>query len=176
MSTTKLTKLALAVGSMAIAAGAMATDSGSGSINVTASIAPECAVGNTTAMLFGSMTMLSATGARTTSSRTSIGGTFDTICTNGTSTPKLRFTSPNAAGNSFRLVGADGSTYIRYTLEESGRGNAISPGNDATFTGLAADGSTKSLQIIGTITADAKHGKSVQTYSDTIYITSSYTP
>ena len=175
MTTTNMTKLVLAMGAMAVAAGAMAVDSGSGSLSVSASIAPECAVGNTTSMLFGPITMLSANGSRSESRRTSIGGTFDAICTNGTSAPKLRFTSANTAGNNFRLVGADGSTYINYTLDESG-GNSISHGNDAAFTGLVADGSTKSLQIVGTILPEAKHGKFAQAYSDTIYITSSYSP
>ncbi len=176
MNTTKMTKLALAIGAMVVATVTMATDSGSGSMTVSASIAPECAVGNTTSIEFGDMTMLSARGAPTTAHRTSIGGTFDVICTNGTSEPKLRFTSPNADGNNFRLMGSDGSTYITYNLAESGTGVALIPGNDAAFTGLVADGTTKSLQIIGTVPSHSKQGKRVQAYSDTITITSSYTP
>jgi spore coat protein U-like protein len=176
MNTTKLIKMMIVIGAVVIAGRALAADSGSGTIGVTASIAPECAVGNTTELYFGAMTMLSANGARTTAARTSIGGTFDTICTNGTSTPKLRFTSSNAGGSNFRLVGADGSTYIHYTLAESSSGTEINPGSDAAFAGLIADGSTKSLRVVGTVSADAKHGKAAQTYSDTITITSSYTP
>jgi spore coat protein U-like protein len=176
MNTTKITQLALAIGAMAIASAAMAADSGSGTIAVSASIAPECAVGNTTAMEFGDMTMLTAGGAQTTANRRSIGGTFDVICTNGTSAPKLRFTSPNADGTHFRLLGADGSTYIIYSLAESGGGVAVTPGNDAPFAGLVADGTTKSLQVVGTVASIDKHTKRVQNYSDTITVTSSYTP
>lgn len=171
---TKLTKLTLALGAMVMAGAAIASDSGSGSMSVAAYIMPECAVGNTTSLNFSAVSMLTAEGGRSEANRTSTGGTFDVICTNGTTAPKLRFSSANAAGSNFRLVGVDGSSYIVYNLSESGGRNAIMSGNDAAFTGLTADGSTKSLQIVGTIAASARYGKAAQYYSDTITITSSY--
>ncbi len=178
MKTTKLTKLgklALAMGSLMLAGGAMAADSGSGSVAASAHIDPECAVGNTTALDFSAMTMLTAAGAQATGNNSSTGGTFDAICTNGTNAPKLRFTSANSTGTDFRLVGADTTSFIVYTLAESG-GTAIAHGSDAGFTGLAADGTTKSLRVVGTVTAAARNAKAVQLYADTITITSSYTP
>lgn len=177
MNTTKMSKLALAIGTLAIATGAMAVDSGVATLAVTASIAPECAVGNTTAMEFGDMTMLTARGEQTTSSNRSIGGTFDAICTNGTNAPSIRFTSSNSAGPNFRLLGADGTSFIVYSLTETtSSGVAITPGNNSAFTGFAADGTIKSLKIVAMITAAAKQTKRVQNYSDTITITTSYTP
>ena len=177
MTTTKFSKLALAISAMAIATGAMAVDSGSGTMAISASVAPECAIGNTTAMQFGDMTMLTAKGEQTKSSNRSIGGTFDAICTNGTTAPKVRFTSPTTVGSNFRLLGADGTSFIDYSLTETTTsGVAIIPGTDAEFTGLVADGTVKSLKIVAMITAGAKHEKRVQNYSDTITITTSYTP
>lgn len=175
MKTTKLGKLALAMGSLMLVGGAMAADSGTGSVVASAQINPECAVGNATALDFSALTMLTAAGAQVSASSTSSGGTFDAICTNGTNSPKLRFTSANSAGSDFRLLGADATTFISYTLAESG-GTAISHGSDAAFTGLAADGTTKSLRVVGTVTAAAKSAKLIQLYADTITITSSYTP
>jgi spore coat protein U-like protein len=171
-----MTKLALAIGALAMAGGAMATDSGTGTMGVTGSIAPECAVGNAAAMTFGALTMLTTAGAQSAASNSSSGGTFSAICTNGTSTPKLRFTSLNTGTSDFRLVGADTTSHIVYTLAVSGGGAAITYGTDAAFAGLTADGTTKSLAIVGTIAAAAKNAKLVQAYTDTITVTSSYTP
>ncbi|MES2942851.1 MAG: hypothetical protein V4772_08285 [Pseudomonadota bacterium] len=172
----KMTKLAVAISAVLMVGGAMATDSGSGTMAVSGSIAAECAVGNTAAMTFGALTMLTTAGAQSAASNSSSGGTFDAICTNGTSTPKLRFTSLNTGTADFRLVGADTTSYIVYTLAVSGGGAAITYGTDAAFAGLTADGTTKSLAIVGTIAAAAKNAKAIQAYTDTITITSSYTP
>jgi spore coat protein U-like protein len=173
MMKTKFNKMAFALAAALLSAGAFATDSGSATMGVTASIADECSVGNTVILDFGQLSMLS-NGAQSSSASISVsGGTFDAICTNGTTTPKLKFASANTSGTDFRLKGADGSTYIVYTLAESG-GTAIAYDTAAAFTGFSADGTTKSLAITSSIAATEKAGKAKQAYSDTITITSTY--
>jgi spore coat protein U-like protein len=170
---TKFNKLAAAVTVALLSASAFATDSGSGTMSVTASIVDECSVGNIATLAFGQLSMLSNGAPSAAASASVSGGTFDAICTAGTTTPKLKFSSANTSGSDFRLVGADGTTYMVYTLAESG-GTAIAYGTPASFTGFSADGSTKSLAIVGSIAASEKSGKAKQAYSDTITITSTY--
>lgn len=172
--TTKFNKLAIAVAAALLSASAFATDSGSADMGVTASIGEECSIGNTVTLDFGTLSMLSNGGTSSAASTSTGGGTFDAICTSGTTTPKLKFTSANAGStSSFRLVGADTTTFITYTLAESG-GTAIAYDTAAAFTGFSADGSTKNLAITGSIAAADKSGKAMQAYSDTITITSTY--
>lgn len=167
-------KIAAASAAGLLLGNAWAADSGTGTMAVTASIADECSVGNAAALAFGQLTMLSG-GSTSGDASTSSGGTFDVICTNGTSTPKLRFTSANVGlGTDFRLVGADGTTFITYTLKESNGSTAIVYNSDAAFNGLTADGASKSLRIIGSIAAAEKSGKPKQAYTDTITITTSF--
>lgn len=172
---TTMNKLALAMGALMMTNGAMAADSGSTTMGVTASIVDACALGNTVALAFGELTMLTNTAQSPTASDSSGGGTFDAICTKNTlNTPKLKFTSANTEGtNSFRLVGADNTSYIVYTLATVG-GTAIAHATDAAFNGFNADGVVKNLTIKGSITGAEKAGKKVQAYSDTITIQASY--
>jgi spore coat protein U-like protein len=170
---TKFNKIAVAMAAALLSAGAIATDSGNATMGVTASIADECSVGNTVTLDFGQLSMLS-NGAQSSSASDSVsGGTFDAICTNGTTTPKLKFASANTSGTNFRLKGADGTTHIVYTLAESG-GTAIVHNTAAAFTDFSANGITQPLTITGSIAATEKAGKAKQAYTDTITITSSY--
>jgi spore coat protein U-like protein len=177
-----MNKLALAIGAMVVATGAMATtatDSGSTTMGANAAIVDACSVGNIVALQFGNLTMLTGAGAQSASpSNSTSGGSFDAICTNNSSnTPKLRFTSANVPGtgtSTFRLIGAtDATQFIVYTLKESG-GAAIAYNTDAAFTDFVADGAVKPLAIAGSIAVVDKAGKKVQSYSDTITIQSSY--
>lgn len=172
---TKISKFAIAIAAAMLCAGAFAapTASGSGTMGVTASIGDECSVGSAVVLGFGQLAMLANGATSTVASASQSGGTFDAICTNGTSTPQLKFSSANTSGTDFRLVGADTTTYIVYTLAESG-GTAIAYNTAAGFTGFSADGSAKSLAIVGAIAASEKTGKAKQAYSDTITITSTY--
>jgi spore coat protein U-like protein len=169
----RFSKLAAACAATLLSVGAFATDSGSGTMGVTASIAEECSVGNSVTLDFGQLSVLSNGAPSAAASASISGGSFDAICTSGTTTPKLKFSSANSSSTDFRLVGADGTTYMVYTLAESG-GTAISYNTAGSFTGLVADGSTKSLIIVGSIAASEKTGKAKQAYSDTITITSTY--
>lgn len=170
----KMNKLSLGLAAAVLCGAAGATDSGSATMDVTAAITDECSVGQTVALAFGNLSVLSNGSQSSTASESTGGGTFKAICTNGTSLPKLKFTSANAgATTSFRLVGADGLTHIVYTLAESG-GTAIAYNTAAAFTGFEADGTEDSLAIKGSIAASEKNAKLKQAYTDTITITSTY--
>ena len=170
---TRFNKLAAACATALLSAGAFATDSGSATMGVTASIEEQCSIGNTAALEFGVLSMLDAGAVSSAASDSTGGGTFDAICTSGTTTPKLKFTSANTSGTDFRLLGDVDGAFIVYTLAESG-GTAIGYDSPASFTGFAADGATKNLAITGSIAASEKQGKAKQSYSDTITITSTY--
>lgn len=171
---TKMNKLALAIGALVMAGGAMAGASGTAPIGVNAVIVNECSVGNVLPLAFGTLSMLNNGAQSATASDSTGGGTFDAICTDAAPTPKLKFTSANTgATTDFRLVGADTSTFIVYTLKESG-GPAITLATDAAFTAFSADGMTKNLAIAGSIAFGDKAAKKAQAYSDTITITSSF--
>lgn len=169
-----MNKLALAIGAMVVAAGAMAADSGSGTMGGTAAIIDECSVGTFATLTFGNLAMLTTGAQSGTPSASTGGGTFNAICTNNpANTPMLRFTSANTGTSNFRLVGDDGNTYIIYTLATAAD-VAIAYDTDAAFGGFTADGAVKNLTIKGSIAAVAKAAKKVQAYSDTITIQSSY--
>jgi len=174
---TTMNKLALAIGALVMAGGAMAAGSESGTMGTSAAILNECSVGNFSPLAFGTLAMLSNGAQSSADSASTGGGTFDAICTNGAPTPKLKFTSANTGTGTinFQLIGTDGSLIV-YTLKESSTGGtaAIVYGTDAAFTGFTATGTTKSLSIAGSITAEQKKAKKVQPYSDTITITSSF--
>lgn len=173
-----MNKLALVIGTMVMASGAWATESGFGTMGTTASIEAACAVGSAVAMDFGPLAMLTGAAAQSTViSMKLTGGTFDAICTNGTTAPKLQFTSANAGVTStFRLVGATNGAFIAYVLKDGTDTDTIAYNTAAAFAGLTADGATKSLALIGRILPGEKNGKLVQAYGDTITITSSFTP
>jgi spore coat protein U-like protein len=168
--TSKMTKLMIVLGAMTVAGSAMAQ---SATMSTSASIASECSVGNMVALGFGDIQMLTEGAPSSTASESTGGGTFDAICTNGTPGPKFKFTSANTWFNDYRLIGADGTTFLNYTLTTSGN-TAITYGTPTTFGGFAANGTTQSLRIKGSIAAADKLGKLVQQYSDTITVTASF--
>lgn len=171
---TTMNKLALAMSALVMAGGAVAADSGSATMGVSATIVNECSVGNTVALAFGNLAMLTGAAQSSGASASTGGGTFSAICTsNAANTPALRFTSANTGTSDFRLVGADGTSFIAYTLATSGSVD-IAHSTDAAFTDFEADGTVKALRIQGSISAAEKAGKKVQAYSDTITIQSSY--
>lgn len=172
--TTKMTKLMLALGAMTVAGAAIAAGE-SATIGTSASVVSECAVGNTVPLQFGSLQMLTSAAPSTSASESTGGGTFDAICTNGTPSPKFKFTSVNTWFNDYRLKGADGTTYITYSLATSGN-TTIVYGTPVAFSGFEANGSVATLRIKGAIAAADKLGKLVQEYSDTITVTASFTP
>jgi len=178
---TKMTKLALALGAMVFASGAIfaETVSGAGSMAASATIAMECSVDTAAAIAITgpNMNMLSA-GAR---SATNAVGTanFSAICTNGTTTPKFAYTSTLGSG-SFQLKGADTTTMMAYSLHQDTTGTLTGVTYNSSiahpdFT-APATGAAQNLALAIKIAPAAKDGKLVQVYSDTIVITSSFTP
>ena len=174
-----MTKLMLAFSAMIVTGAALAAPiNGTTTMAVTASINDECAVGNTAALAFGALAMLTPAGQPSTSPSASVsGGTFDAICTFGTNPPTLKFDSANTVAGAFLLKGVvDATATIVYTLTNNNGNAAVSHGTAAAFTGFSSDGTTKSLKINGSIAAAAKAGKPGQTYTDTITITAAFTP
>ncbi len=175
----RMTKLMMAIGAMAVAGGAVAVND-SATFTVGASVANECVVGNTTNMTFGALSMLDTTTGGRTTADTLATATFDATCTNGTPSPTLKFASTNGGGSAFKMkTGAGGANeLIAYdlTVGTSATGTAIAHNAAAAFTGFDADGIVKSLTVAGNITAAAKVNAKVGTYADTVTITVGYTP
>lgn len=170
----KTLAIALAAALATGAAGAAPTASGSGTLAVTATIANECAVGQNAELAFGTLSMLTGTAPSTTDSTGT--GKIDAICTSGAPNPQFKYTSANTGGTDFRLVGTDTTTYIVYTLYESSdsTANPVTAGSYMTHPGFTADGTTKTLDVSGRISAAERSGKAVQGYTDTITITTAF--
>lgn len=160
------------------AAHAGQTDSNTGSLAVSATISPECAVAQKTAISITKLTMLDTSNAKPDTTTDDVkAGALYAICTNGTQTPQFRFQSANAA-SAFKMLGDDATTTIDYTLWEgtTGSGTSIGANSDAAFSGFTADGTQQTLNLSIRVAASAKNGKPIQGYSDTITITTSYGP
>lgn len=173
---TKMKKLALALGAMALAGGAMA-DNDNATFIASANIASECVVGNTSAMAFGALTMLDASsGGRSADDNTKT-ATFDATCTNGTLLPTLKFVSTNGGGSAFKMKHGTAADLITYTLYEgtTDSGTSIADATAAAYTGLTADGAVKNLSVTGKVAAVDKNGKPIGAYSDTVTITVGFT-
>jgi len=168
----KLNKLVLAIGVLVAAGGTMAATDGS-TMEVTASVAAACSVGNGGTMALGTIAMISADGTRATTD-TSITATFPAICTTGTPAPTFTYASANASATSFRLKGSTTATeFITYSLFPStdSSGTEIASGTPVAYTGFVIDGSSKALPLSAKILAASKTGQLVQAYTDTITIT-----
>lgn len=170
---TKLNKLALALGAMVMTGGAMAATT----FDASASIASECLVATTSAMTFGVLPMLDLAQAdRRSVADKPATATFDAICTVGTGSPTLTFTS--ASNTAFLLT--NGTDTIAYALHEGTNavtGTAIAYNTPAAFTGFdSATGAVAHLSLTGVVTAGAKNGKSKGAYSDTLTVTVAFTP
>lgn len=172
MKNVKYGKLAIVLAVMASGA-ASATDSGSGTLGVSAAITPECNVVQNTAIDFHNLSML--TGVAPTSTDSTGVGSIDAICTNGTGAPTFRYTSANGA---FQLKGGTTPTeVIAYALYQTAdaSGTAVTYGTDVTHPDFTADGTAKTLSLSARIVPGDKNGKSVQAYSDTITVTTAFT-
>jgi len=176
MKNTKLNKVAAALAATLAAGAAFAaqTDSGTGTLAVNATISAQCAVGQHTAIDFGTLAMLSGTGQNTSDSTGA--GAIDAICTNGAPTPQFRYSSANTSGTDFRLVGADATTYIGYSLYQSADSTTapVTYNTDAAHPAFTATGASEVLDMSARILAADRNGKPMQTYSDTITITTSF--
>jgi spore coat protein U-like protein len=176
MKNTKMSKLALAIGTVVMAGGVMAANT----LDATASITGQCVVSTTQGMAFGGLTMLDATTGRLSTAKNNATATFDATCTNGGSAPTLKFTSTNGGGSAFGMLNQTtlATDVIAYTLFEgaSDSGTSIAHAIDAAFTGFDADGTVKSLSVTGKVLPTDKNGKPIAMYSDTVTITATFVP
>jgi spore coat protein U-like protein len=173
MKNVKFIKAAMALAVVVISGAAQATDSGSGQLNVSASIAPECTVAQNVAINFSNLRMLN--GAAQSSTDDIANGSVNAICTNGTPSPQFRYTSAN---NAFQLKGgSDASQLISYSLyqNDTATGSPVSYNTDVAHPDFVADGTVKMLNLSARIIPADKNGKPVQAYSDTITVTTSFT-
>ena len=178
---TKLNKLALAIGALAMVSGAWAANDTS-TMAGTASVAAECAVGNGGTLAFGTLEMLNLETAAQTTVDTLGVSSFAAICTNGTTAPKFAYSSANKATNDFRLKGATTATeFITYTLYSSADSSTAPITGDTALAyggavAFVADGTSKTLAVSAKILAADKATKLVQAYTDIVTITASWTP
>jgi hypothetical protein len=173
MKNVKFNKVAMAVAVVAMSGAAHATDSGSGQLNVSATIAPECTVAQNVAINFSNLNMLN--GAAQSSSDDVATGSVNAICTSGTPSPQFRYTSANTA---FQLKGGtDATQLIAYSLyqNDTATGTAVTYNTDVAHPDFTADGTVKVLNLSARILPTDKNGKTVQAYSDTITVTTSFT-
>lgn len=170
-----MNKFALAIAAIAVAGPALAVNDDA-TFGVSATIASECVVGNTTNMAFGDLAMLSSATAGLSTGRNNATATFDAACTNGTGAPTLQFASANGGGTAFSLKNA-GADLIAYTLYEGATdaGTPVAHNAAAAFTGFTADGAVKSLSVTGQVLAADKNGKPKGAYADTVTITVGFT-
>jgi spore coat protein U-like protein len=176
MNDVKFTKLAAVLGALVVAGSACAADSGTGTVGVSASIAPECAVAQNTAINFATLSMLDSVNAAPSNADSVQAGAVNAICTTGTPLPTFRYTSANGLANAFRMVGIDTTTFIPYTLHQDGTASlgAVTYDTAAAHPDFVADGTTNVLPVSARVLAADKAGKAMQTYSDTITITTSF--
>ena len=179
MINTKMSKLALAIGALVMAGGAWAvppTPAGDTStIGVTATIAAACSVGDST-LAFGNLKMISDFGTQPVEWDTAV-NSFLAICTKGTTLPKFSYVSANDAAGVFQLKGVTTATeLIAYTLHQDASATLppVSASTPIAHPAFIADGQSRGLVLTAKILSSAKAGKSVQSYSDTITVTSSF--
>lgn len=172
MKNVRLSGVALSIVA-ALASGAASAGTNS-TMAVSAAIAAECAVTQNLPIAFGNLTMLN--GALQSTADSVRTGSFNAICTNGTGNPQFKYTSANGSGGAFRLVGADTTTFITYTVHQDGTAAASAVGYDTaeSYSGFTADGTSQTLSVSAKILAASKNGKKVQTYTDTITVTATF--
>lgn len=176
---TKMSKLALAIGAMAMTGGVWAVNDTS-TMGASATVVAECAVGNGSGIAFSTLEMLNLGTATQTTVDSTAGATFPAICTNGTTLPTFAYVSANAVTTDFRLKGAGvtANDYIAYTPypTSGGTGTAIVGAAAVAHPDFTANGVSQALALSAKILAADKATKLVQAYSDTITITASWTP
>jgi spore coat protein U-like protein len=177
MKNMNTSKLALAIAAIAIAGAAGAADSNTGTLAVSATVAAECAVAETAPLAFANLAMLNIATATQNVADSIAAGTVNAICTNGTTLPKFKYASANVLTGAFRLKGGTVATdFIAYTVHQDSTATlaAVAHSTLIAHPDFSADGTTKSLNLSAKIVPAEKNGKSVQAYTDTITITTSF--
>lgn len=173
---TKMSKLALAIGAMAIAGASMAaTDTAD--LAVGATVVNACAIGPGT-LAFGSALSLAVNANGTAGTTANVdadsGATISIICTTGASAAITAGLGLNAAVSVRKMIsGADLLTYELYT--DTGRLTVLDTTTGSIpYTGTGAATTTTAVfgRILAADLAAAKKG----TYADTVAMTITYTP
>ena len=173
----KLNKIALVVGAMVLGGSAMAATVDTGTVGVSATIAPACAVADSnTNLVFSPLVMLDFINADTSPSDSTIAGSFKAICTNGTTFPTFTYVSAHVSGSAFRLIGTNGVDTIDYTLYQStdSMASPVTSNVAVAHPTFTANGIQQTLALSARIIPSAKNTKLVQAYTDTITITASF--
>lgn len=173
---TKMSKLVVALGAVAVTGTSMAaTDTAN--LAVSATVVNACAIGAGT-LAFGSLSLAVTAGAGTAGTTADVdadsGTSISIICTNGASAAITGDLGLNAVGSVRKMIsGSDLLTYELYT--SNGRTTVLdtTTGSIAyTGTGSATTATAVYGRILGTNLAAAKKG----TYADTVAMTITYTP
>lgn len=169
---TKLIPLALAMSTVFFASAAVAVEvDDTSEIQVSASIAAACSVGNGASISLGSLQMISTSGTQNTADDVAT-TTFPAICTLGTTMPTFKYESQNGGGTSFALLGPSSAT-IAYTLHQDSTGTlaAVTHDTDAAHPDFEVDGTSQSLPVAVKVTQAQKAEKPVGSYEDVITVT-----
>ena len=173
---TKMSKLAVALGAMAVTGTSMAaTDTAN--LAVGATVVNACAIGAGTLAFGGSLSLAVTAGAGTAGTTADVdadsGTSISIICTNGASAAITGDLGLNAVGSVRKMIsGSDLLTYELYT--NAGRGTVFNATNSIPYTGTGSATTATAVygRILGTNLAAAKKG----TYADTVAMTITYTP
>ena len=173
---TKVNKLALAIGAMAMVGTAMAaTDTAN--LTVNASVANACAIGPAT-LNFGALGLVVNAGAGTVgvngNNDADTGATMSVVCTNGASATIGGDLGLNAMGSVRKMIsGADLLSYELYA--DAGYSTVLDNASGViAYTGTGA--ATTTDRVYGRITAAQLAAAKKGTYADTVALTITYTP
>jgi spore coat protein U-like protein len=175
---TKMSKLALAIGALVMAGGAMAaTDTAN--LAVTATVVNNCAIGPGT-LAFGSTLSRAVnsglgTAGTTANVNADSGATVSIICTNGASATITGGLGLNAAAGTVRkmISGTDLLAYQLYTTAARTIALDTTTGS-IPYTGTGS--ATTTTAIYGQILAADLNAAKKGSYSDTVALTLTYTP
>lgn len=173
---TKMTKLAMAIGAMAMAGAAMAaTDSST--LAVSATVLNNCAISNGT-IAFSAMQLAANKGVgtigTTAAATANSGSTISVICTNGASAAITGGLGTNGSGAVRKMIGGSGTDLLTYELySDSLQTTVFNMANPITYAGT---GLATSVVIYGGIAgADIALAKA-GAYADSVPLTITYTP
>jgi spore coat protein U-like protein len=174
---TQMTKLALAIGAMAMASAAMAATDGS-TLAVSATVLNNCAISNGT-IAFSTIQLATNKGAgtigTTAAAAANSGSTISVICTNGASAAITGGVGTNGSGAVRKMLGGvSGAELLTYELySDSLQTSVFNTSNSIAYTGT---GLATNVIIYGGITgADIALAKA-GAYADTVPLTITYTP
>lgn len=178
----KRNRLALALGTMALAGGLLGSGGAwaaieTGTLTVNATVEGACSIGDQT-LNFGNISSINVGTAGTLESNTDHDSTaiVAVICTSGTE-GRVTLNDGSNKGATYRRMKYGTVDYIEYHLyNEATRTTEIAANNGATtaYT-IIGDGTNKSFTVYGRILADALSNQPLGAYTDSVTMTITYT-